>query len=114
MRLPRRRLPGSSDECLGSRDITKGLIAERLQNRGAEQVRFLVLGTEQTLLHSLQLHHEPGDVDAVAYRISFVGGMRLLEEIGDVVQYVFLAEGEVFLEDRVFFVPFWKIDGNLR
>ena len=61
-----------------------------------------------------QLHGEARDVDAVARGVALVGGVRLLEKIGDVVQNMFVAEGQIFVQDREFFVPFRKIDQDLR
>src|SRR4051812_44086001 len=70
---PRVRLAGSD-----AAGITASLIAERLLNRELE----CVLVTDGAFL--AELHREPRDVDAVAYRVALVGRMGLLEEIDDV------------------------------
>ena len=60
--------------------------------------------TRRAGLGLLELHREAGDVDAVADRVALVGGVGLLQEIGDVVEDLLFAEGQVLFEDGVLFV----------
>ena len=77
----------------------------RIRNRSIALVRQC-----QTVFHALQLHGETRDIDAVADGVALVGGVRLLQEIGDVIQDLLVAERQVLLQDRVLLVALRKID----
>ena len=64
--------------------------------------------------YARQLHGEPRDIDAVAGGIAFVGGVRPLQEIGDVGQDLAVAEGKILVQDGQFLIALRKIDQDLR
>src|SRR6267378_3182630 len=112
VKFPRRRLPGSSRKTSGVRDIAQSLLTQRLENGGPQPEP--ILTRARPVFHALELHGKARDVDAVADRVAFVGGVSLLQEIGDVVENVLFAEGQVLFQNRVFFVALGEIDGDLR
>src|ERR1041384_5890274 len=77
VKRPRCRLPGSGDGRPVSPCIAQGFLSQHLDRRG-----FMRPLRGQ----ALQLDGEAGNVDAVARRVTFVGSVRHLEEIGDVIE----------------------------
>src|SRR5262245_4154198 len=77
-----RSRPRSSEPALisASRDIAQGLFAQRLFDGLANRA----LSGAADL--GAQLHRKSGDVDSVANGITLIGGVSLLEKIGDVIQ----------------------------
>ena len=63
---------------------------------------------------ALQLDGETGDVDAVADGVAFVGGVRHLQKVGDVLEDALFGEGQVLAQDLFFLVAFREIDEDLR
>src|SRR5260221_714378 len=83
VKRPRCKLPKSGRENAGSFDISQGLFAQRFDDGGFERRRLMILLGRK----ALQLDGEPPDVDAVAHGVALVGGMRLLQKIGDVLEH---------------------------
>src|SRR5579884_880686 len=110
VRLPRQRLPASFAGWSADGYIAQCFFAQRFDYRRAQhepQIAPAVVGAQQ-------LGGKARDVDAVAHRVALLAGMRLLQKIGDVVQDLLVAEGQVFLENRVLLVPLRKLDDDLR
>ncbi len=61
-----------------------------------------------------QFKGKAGDIDAIADGIAFVGGMRLLQEIGDVLQDVIGRKWQILAQNSQFLFTFGKIDQDLR
>src|SRR5579871_4525268 len=110
VKRPRFRLPAS-----GSRRSISPDIAQRFLSQHLNDGDFQGLGLVGPLRgQALQLDGETGYVDAVANRVSLVGGVRHLQEIGHVSQNSLLGERKILFENVVLFVAFGEIDENLR
>src|SRR5580704_9488417 len=90
---PRVRLDQSGSDP-GSPDIPQSLLAQSLDQRGFEGVLFMLDAGRQ----ALELDRVARNVDAIANAVALIGGMRLLQEVGDVLQDAVLRERNVFLE----------------
>src|SRR5207249_3181199 len=98
---PRSRLPASS-----AMGIAQGFLAHDLEHGGLEGLPLVRWVGGETG----ELDGEASDVDSIPRRVALVGGVRALEEIGDVIQNVILGERQILLENLVLFVALGEID----
>src|SRR4029077_9805263 len=80
--------------------VPQRFLADYFDDGGFERLAFVLgLGGE-----ACKLNGEAPDVDAVPRGIALIGGMRPLQEIGDVIQNAIFGERQVLLEDEILFV----------
>src|SRR5579862_514642 len=110
VKRPRSKLAASGNGRSISPDMTQRFFPQSVQDRRLERlVLVATLGRERA-----QLDRKAANVDAVAHRVALVGGVSLLQEIGDVIQNAVLGERQIFLEDLEFLIALRKVDQDLR
>src|SRR5579862_2013025 len=90
-------------------DIGQCLLTENFTQRDFQSLLLVFAAGGQTA----EFDGVAGDIDAVANRVSLVGGMGALEKSGDVFEDAVFSEGQVLFEDEKLLVLFGEVDEDL-
>src|SRR5438132_13567828 len=91
-----------------SSDIAQGLFTKSLHDGDPHPVGTGAIRRSIGILHTGKFHSEARDIDPVASGEALIGGVRPLQEIGDIGQNLRITEREILAQNGEFLVAFRK------